>query len=375
MQETRVGELLGNRLEVLPCGSELRYNLETAPHHQWCLWAKMVTDRRESWKHLHVDYRCWCLIFPIEQAPFTLQMLVSWFSLGLVSVCIRHVVSFELQFKKFSNSLCQLFVCNRKGSHLTYEGGDTGRIERDVLAYEDAPDTYLPLSGIVQARYDGDGYKAQYLLAPDNISDAGNALQQDIAFFSGHWLTLQTRLLTVEMTWANYHRGGYVSAVYMFEIPPSGYIESSAHLRPFMADSSSASEAADGLELFIFIVLWIWVIGFRVYAEVMKKVSMKRPGYWYLFFFWRLLGHADCGLTSCHISDEGLNTMQSPMSWLGFSLSTGMLSTSASWTLPGPSYIVPWCCGHVHLPSLFPMLHSFSRFSHAAPSTSYGTCS
>mmetsp|Transcript_23460 Transcript_23460/g.54706 ORF Transcript_23460/g.54706 Transcript_23460/m.54706 type:complete len:869 (-) Transcript_23460:90-2696(-) len=164
---------------------------------------------------------------------------------------------------------------------------DAGRLSSivGIVSFQEAPDYYLPFEGKVQDHYVGGGYEIHYSLHPDNITASAAAMLQEATFLRDSWLSIATRFIAVEVVFANYHRGAYVEAVYMFELPPSGVVVASSELRPFRIDDSNTVKDALILEWLAFAIQVLWIIGPRCRFEITKKNASKRPGYLYLFSF------------------------------------------------------------------------------------------
>eukprot|EP00929_Paragymnodinium_shiwhaense_P120966 TRINITY_DN93058_c0_g1_i1.p1 TRINITY_DN93058_c0_g1~~TRINITY_DN93058_c0_g1_i1.p1 ORF type:complete len:855 (+),score=258.74 TRINITY_DN93058_c0_g1_i1:302-2866(+) len=147
----------------------------------------------------------------------------------------------------------------------------------------------MEIEGSMQLAYESSGYKVDYTLAAENISTTGDTFAYDLLKYRDHWVTTQTRSLTLEVVLANYNMHGYLACTFLVEISPSGAVATAFWMYPFNVAPTYWSEVAKILDWFRGVIVFFYIALVRVYFETKRKVARGKKGLGYVFSFFGLL--------------------------------------------------------------------------------------
>jgi len=155
-----------------------------------------------------------------------------------------------------------------------------------MLMWHAATDATADLYGQMEHVYSGAGYVLEHSLADGGALGADKNL---LAWVRDHWVDTQTRMLVVELTLANYNLGGYISAAFMIEISPSGAVWPSMTVLPFQLEQSEAVDVLDWCRL---VLIVLYILMFRVWANSKELESRGKSGLGYVLSFEGLVDQA-----------------------------------------------------------------------------------
>eukprot|EP00931_Biecheleriopsis_adriatica_P102492 TRINITY_DN77456_c0_g1_i1.p1 TRINITY_DN77456_c0_g1~~TRINITY_DN77456_c0_g1_i1.p1 ORF type:complete len:854 (-),score=209.75 TRINITY_DN77456_c0_g1_i1:93-2654(-) len=138
--------------------------------------------------------------------------------------------------------------------------------------------------GHIQEMYDGSGYQFWIEM---NSATAQNAtsFMHNVEKLMPVWLTVDARMLAVELTLANYNAGGYVSVAIILEISPSGATRATAKLLPFHLARTEGDLIASVLDGFRWAIIAPYLAIIRVWMLAENEVVQGNSGLNYVLSF------------------------------------------------------------------------------------------
>jgi hypothetical protein len=184
------------------------------------------------------------------------------------------------------------------GDFIDMDQLNSGRMSWPLPTRWTSPAEYdlYPLQGHLQ-EYNGGGYMIDYDLSPGSINNAKNSFLNDILLMrSSGWISEQTRMIAVEITFANYHLHIYTAVTYLVEMAPSGAIITKNEVLPFLIMTDIWNNLAEGLDVFRAVIIVGYIMLVRVYYETKRKLYRGKKGTKYVFSFEGFVDQSICAL-------------------------------------------------------------------------------
>lgn len=154
------------------------------------------------------------------------------------------------------------------------------------------PHSILP--GVMQT-YGGDGYSALFNMSKPISPEAW---MKDLTFLSQTWLSAQARLVVIEVTLANRHFGGFVSANFMVELSASGAIQTTMDVTSFNVHESDEVKTINALDWTRCIITFLWLGFIRLYMKTYERMQQGRNSFSYIVSFSGVIDTVTVGMTA-----------------------------------------------------------------------------
>jgi len=148
----------------------------------------------------------------------------------------------------------------------------------DPFSWIESKSYNMDVAGVLQENYDGSGYVMDFDLSDEMIDSSGERFLRSLEFVRDFWFSIQTRVLVLELTLANYNLGCLASCTFLLEVSPSGVVVPTALIQPLSISArGGGGDLADVIDVFRLIcILYILVV--RAYTEIKNLVKRKRSG-------------------------------------------------------------------------------------------------